>query len=329
MVLFGARFGDRGESETKFVRIWDVASGKERPSFAGGAAPRSMILSADGRTVASITFLEKTITLWETVTGGQRAALTGNQDMVFDVAFAPDGRLVASAGMDGTVRLYDPFSGKELGRLEGHRGWVQSVAFAADGKTLISGGIDTTALIWDVSRFTAPGKAELTDAELEACWKDLGRDAAIAYRAMGRLRAAPQRTLTWFRKHLKPAPDADKERVARWLADLDSKEFKTRERATSELEKLGDVAAPAVQRALSDNIPLETRRRLELLLQKLEGASLAPDTLRQVRAVEVLQGIGTDATRELLELLATQGAADARLTRDAKAALVSARGSSR
>jgi len=217
--------------------------------------------------------------------------------------------------------LYNPFTGKEVGRFEGHRGWVQAVAFAADGKTLISGGIDTTALIWDVSRFTAPGKAELTDADLETCWQDLGRDAAIAYRTVGRLRAAPERALQLFRKHLKPAPDADKERVAQLLADLDSKEYKTRERAGQELEKLGDVAAPAVQRALQEKVPLEMRRRLELLLQKLEGASLPPDTLRQVRAVEVLQGIGTNAARELLELVATQGAVDARLTRDARAAL--------
>ena len=321
IVFFGLRSGEPGESETKFVRIWDVASGKERPTFAPGAGLRGAILSPNGKTVASFSFLGNNINLWETVTGRQRGELTGNKDMVFDVAFSPDSRLVASAGMDGSVRLYDCFSAKEVGRLEGHRGWVQAVAFAADGKTLVSGGIDTTALVWDLSRFTSRGQSKLTDAELATCWEDLGRDAEIASRAMGRLLAAPEQTLALFRKNLKPAPSAASEQITQLIGELDSKDFKTRERATQELEKLGDVAAPAVQRALDDKLPLEMRRRLESLLQKLEGATLPPDTQRQVRAVEVLQGIGTVPARELLEDLAAKGAPDARLTREAKAAL--------
>jgi RNA polymerase sigma factor (sigma-70 family) len=321
MVLLGFRSGDPGEDEKKFLRVWDVATGKERQTSAGGAAPRGTILARDGRTAASFSFLGKNLQLWEVLSGGQRGELTGNTEMIFDAAISPDGRIVASAGMDGTIRLWDPFQSKEIGKLEGHRAWVQAVAFAPDGKTLISGSMDTTALIWDVSRFSQRKPVVLTADELQKCWEDLGRDAEIAYRAIGRLLTAPDGALEFLRKHLKSAPTAPRQRIAELLADLDSKEFKTREQAARDLEKLGDVAAPAVQMALAGNVTLETRRRLELLLQKLEGASLPPETLRQVRAVEVLNDLGRPEAKALLERLAAEGAPEARLTREAKAAL--------
>jgi RNA polymerase sigma factor (sigma-70 family) len=321
MVLEGLRAGDPGEDETKFLRVWDVATGKERATFAGGARPCGAVLSRDGRTSASFAFLGKKIQLWDTLTGGQRGEFTGHTDMIFDAAFSPDSRMVASASMDGAVCLWDPFTGKEIGKLVGHRGWVQAIAFAPDGKTLVSGSIDTTALVWDLSRFAQHKPVVLTAEELQTCWEDLGRDAENAYRAIGRLLTAPDAALGILRKHLKPAPSAPWQRIADLLADLDSKDFKTREQATRELEKLGDVAAPAVQMALDGKVSLEIRRRLDLLLQKLEGASLPPEALRQVRAVEALDNLRSSEAKALLERLAADGAPEARLTREAKAVL--------
>jgi hypothetical protein len=54
-------------------------------------------------------------------------------------------------------------------------------------------------------------------------------------------------------------------------------------------------------------------------LKALESGS-SPETVRLVRAVEVLEHIGTAEARELLELLA-RGTPEARITREAKAAL--------
>jgi RNA polymerase sigma factor (sigma-70 family) len=322
VVYFGARFGDPGEDETKFIRLWDVATGKERKAPSPADRPNEVVLSSDGRTVANTGMLGKAIMLWETVTGGQRGELVGHTEMLFDLAWSPDGRTLASASMDGTVRLWDPFAGKELGRLEGHRGWVLAVAFAPDGKTLISGSIDTTALVWDVSRFTQRDRsAVFTGDQMKACWDDLGRDAEIAYRAVGRLLSSPGPALALLRKHMKPAPAADDKRIAQLIAGLQSKEFKVRDEATKELERLGEIAAPALQKSVTDKASLELKRRVEALLEKLEGATLPPETLQQVRAVEVLEGIGTPEARELLQSLVAGGAPQARLTREAKAAL--------
>src|SRR5438552_3930152 len=163
----------------------------------------------------------------------------------------------------------------------------------------------------------APGKTiELKAAELEECWDKLGGDVEIAYRTVGKLRAVPEQAVALLRGRLKPAPMADAQRIAQLIADLENKEFKSRELATKELEKLGEVAAPALHKALGGKLALEVRRRLELLLEKLEGASLPAETLRQVRAVEALEGIGGAEARRVLEALVTDGAAHARLTRE-------------
>jgi WD40 repeat protein len=321
VVFFGSRFGEPGEDETRHVRVWDVATEKQRRAVAVGSHPNGMALAPDGRTVACRGLVDPKILLWETATGDKRGEMSGHKDTVFGIAFSPDGRTVATAGMDGTVWLWDAYTTEEIGRLQGHRGWVLDVAFSPDGTRLVSGGLDTTGLVWDVRRFTKrPAQsAELKAADLEACWEELAVDAARAYRAMGKLLGAPGRSVPFLGERVKPAPAAEARRIAALVADLDSEQFKVRDRAAKDLEKLGEVAAPALQKALGGNPPLEARRRLEALLDRLSSWPAA--TLRQVRAVEVLEHVGTPAARAVLERLVREGAPVARLTREAAAAV--------
>ncbi len=99
---------------------------------------------------------------------------------------------------------------------------------------------------------------------------------------------------------------------------MDSNDFATRRKATEELEKLVELAEPAVRTALGRKPSLETAQRLEHILDMLTpGRNL--DQLRELRAVEVLEHIGT-GTRDLLASLA-RGAPSARLTQEARDAL--------
>jgi hypothetical protein len=133
------------------------------------------------------------------------------------------------------------------------------------------------------------------------------------------LTASPDQTVTLLKSKLQPAPaPAEREHVARLVADLDSDDFAVREKAAQELVKLGDGIESVLRQALEGKPAAETTRRLRDLIQKAQG--WPPQRLREFRAVEVLERIGSQEARQLLKTLA-EGAPEARLTQEAKASL--------
>lgn len=119
---------------------------------------------------------------------------------------------------------------------------------------------------------------------------------------------------------LKPLSAADLDRIKRLLADLDNDQFTARQQAERELEKRGVQTEPALRKALEKPSSPEARRRVEQLLEKLHGPARTTAVMRQMRALEVLEHIGSPEARQLLRTLAG-GPPEARLTREAKAAL--------
>ena len=77
---------------------------------------------------------------------------------------------------------------------------------------------------------------------------------------------------------------------------------------------------PGVRNRLNQTESAEVRRRAGAFLDQFDQAEPSPARLRELRAVELLEGIGTPAAKQYLAELA-QGAAGAPLTREAAAAL--------
>jgi WD40 repeat protein len=233
---------------------------------------------------------------------------------------APDGRLLALGGEDGRIGLFDPATGKLLHRLEGHRGTVHSLAFTPDGEALVSGSADTTALVWDVAAVAPTGKPPAA-GELERLWVDLAsNDASQAYRAVVGLSRAPKQTVPFLKSRLRAVPVVGAERLRQLIADLDSRSYATRTRATKQLGELDEIAVPALRAALKGGPPLEVRRRLEQLLALATRPVPAPDRVRALRALCCLERPATPEARAFLYELA-QGAPEARLTQQARACL--------
>jgi WD40 repeat protein len=332
--IFAVEFSPDGKllasgCDDKTARVWELATGKEVYQLRHETTVLALAFSPDGKTLASAGGLrlgenagDTGVHLWELATGQERAVLSGNHHLVRSLAFAPDGKVLALGSSDGTVRVWDLLSGKELRRFEGHRGIVNSVAFSRDGKRLVSGSTDATVVIWDTSGLAtqATPAPSLSTADREALWRDLsGADAGRAYRAMTTLHADGMESVRFLKERLKAVPATDARQIARWVADLDADDFEVRQKATAALAKLGELAEPALRRALADRPSTELRSRAETLLEAL-AVPFSPEQLRALRAVEVLEHLATPEARELLAKLG-RGAPEGRLTREARAAL--------
>jgi WD40 repeat protein len=239
------------------------------------------------------------------------------------LAVSDDGRVLAT-GHDNSpdVHLWEVASGRPRGRLRGHQGVVRSLAFSLNGAELASGSDDTTVLVWDLGgpKFAAadPGR-RLRSAELESLWSDLGGDADRAWDAIRILSRCPRDGVPLLRARVKPVRAPRPGELARLMADLGGNEFAVRERASDQLEAFGDAVAPTLTRAVRTAKDAEVRKRAAHLLW-LVRRSPSPHLLRQLRALEVLERAGIREARQVLRSLAA-GAAEARLTQEARAAL--------
>src|SRR5262249_7351629 len=110
-----------------------------------------------------------------------------------------------------------------------------------------------------------------------------------------------------IRARLRRTRAADPGQWARRVADLESERFADRERAERELAQFGDLAGPALRGLLAGNPSAEARRRAARLLAALDGPVTDPERLRELRAVEVLERVGTDGARRLLAELTGGG----------------------
>jgi WD40 repeat protein len=313
------------------IRRWQVASGRElAPIAAGRPGNREAVaFSADGRLFA-LHSEDDSIELWDAVSGRQVHAFTAPKRFSPYLAISPDNRFLAYAyggiwpafygrEFDRTIRVWEIASGKEVIHFDvSSLNPAASVTFTPDDRALVTGMSDATVLVWSlIPPDPAAGRA---GRSLEAPWGRLaGEDATAAHAAVWSLVASPDEAVTFMRRRLTPVAPADAARVGRLIADLDRPKFAVREAASRELKDLGDAAKPLLQTALACKPSPEVRRRLEALLGG-PPVIRSPELLRQLRAILVLERIGTPPARRLLEELA-HGLPEARLTRAGQAAL--------
>ncbi len=273
--------------------------------------------SADGRLVISKLKKPGMIGVWEIVTG--RLVVMIETSGVDNLAVADNSRMLVTVG-GGALRVWDLATGKELGRRE-LGGESIGLILSPDGSRAITPLADGTALAWELRAFPV---APLVTGERNVAgwWEELLRgDATAAYAAVCRMVGSPEVAVGWIREHLKSvqAPSADE--LRRLVTQLGADDFQTREAAERKLREHGELATAAIRETLKGNVTPEQRRRMEMLLSIPAGGTLGPgETLRGVRAVWVLERIGSPEARRVLETLGG-GAADARLTREARAAV--------
>lgn len=317
----GMRLVQVYEPRSKPIVLWAVDTGRQlRQIDTGKHVVSRLVFSPDGRTLATIN-REKTITLWEMASGKERFSFpTSDRHTV--LTFTPDGRALLAGGESSVIYSYSVTTGKEVAQFKGHGGPI--TALAVKEKILVSASTDTTALVWNLVGLEQEPSAvtELDESRTEALWQDLGSpDARKAYEAIRALSTSPRQAVPLLRQRVKPVNSPDARKLERLIADLDSNHFLVRQQANNELAKMGDLARVALEKALDDKPPLEMRRQIERLLERLVSTQELPaDALRALRALEVLEQLNTPEARAAVEGIA-RGAAGALLTRKARETL--------
>src|SRR5262249_43540975 len=126
-----------------------------------------------------------------------------------------------------------------------------------------------------------------------------------------------------LKERLRPAVPVDARQVDRLIADLDRQVREDKpQAAAAELARLGESAEAGIRKALEGKPRLHLRARNTLLglLKRSEGGQRRPEERQALRGVEALEEADTPEARTLLRELAG-GAPEARLTREAQAAL--------
>jgi hypothetical protein len=315
---------------------WNVTTGKEKFKFTMPAAPLTGVAySPDGR--ALVIGVQNAL-LWvgDTETGGARKLISVDNDFGISgpLIFAADGRTFAvvrqrnlpNGGLQSKIQIWETASRSVRQELPGHMAMINALTFTPDAKTIGSASSDTTALLWDLtgSQSDTPLPAKLEAKELAELWEALNNPLANpAFHAQVRLGAAPGDAVTLLRERLQAAGGGEpptKEQIAKWIKDLDDDDFDVREKASVALAEAGKAVEKDLTKALENTKSTEVTQRIQRLLEKLAEREESKAILRPLRALEVLERIGTPEAREIVKKLAG-GKADAPLTVAAKATL--------
>jgi WD40 repeat protein len=240
-----------------------------------------------------------------------------------NAVFSPNGQMLAAESESGVVEVWEVSSGLRRRGFLGHRSYQTTLAFSSDGARLATGNRDATILVWDIFGtfpLKPPRTAPPTEAELLALWERLlDKDAERACLAMGRLMQWPDAAGAFLKRRLLNHKSPGVAQLRAWIADLNNVQFAKRDEATQELEKYLPAAEPLLKESLAANPSPEARRRLQSLQSLLESKTLAAETIRDLRALEVLEYLGKTALGELPGDLA-KGDYDSRVVNAARAA---------
>jgi hypothetical protein len=315
-------------AEDGTVALWDAVTGKERERiqldngpFTSAKGSPSLLLSADGRWLTHPLPEGNGLAVWEIASGKECLRGKGPRHPVDLCVGSLEEGVLAAGAAGGAVLVWDAFTGKEYSRVEGAPGSAPVLAISRDRTILASGQADSTALLWPLK---VPPKErmpprKLSAPEFEGLWRDLeGKDAAKALQAVWGLSQAGEQALPLLREKVRPTVKPPQ--VERLIADLDNRRFQVREAAERDLERLGDIAVPALRRTLSGQPPEEVRRRAQRLLERLTAPN-SPGRVWAARVAAVLERIGTAGAREILEEL-IRAAPDSGQAREAQASLL-------
>ncbi|HEV3436747.1 MAG TPA: hypothetical protein VG122_05270, partial [Gemmata sp.] len=256
--------------------------------------------------------------LWELPSRGKVRVF--EVDKQTPAILGPGGRYVIRVNDNNTFEIHEPFVLKKTVMKGTAPSRPEHFEFSPDGRRVAVSLADTSVVIWD----TIPWRKQTDDlvakelpGDLMQLWEDLAKDTVTGLRAARLLSAGGDRALALLGGKIEPKKAPDETRIKQSIADLDSSEFATREKAEKGLQELSIFAESHLRKEIQKNPSPEARQRIETLLKRIDARQLTDAEKREVRAVQALEWMDAEAAQRLLTKWTT-GDPNATLTKAAK-----------
>ncbi len=152
--VFGLDFSADGKylascAADKFVKIFEVASGKFVRSFEGHTHHvLGVWWRADGKVMASCG-ADNVVKVWDVMTGDQLRTIQGLGKEATSIQFVGSTSLALVSSGDKTVRLYNVDNGQQQRAYGGATDFMYAAASTPDGKLALAGGQDSVLRVWN------------------------------------------------------------------------------------------------------------------------------------------------------------------------------------
>lgn len=316
------------------IRFCDAQTGKlvkvlqDDPRFKGSGAD-TVVLSPDGNFLAAWGGPCTALDIWD-VRAGKRVCTVQHHTYCYTARFSRDNQSLLILNNRSEIVLHHIVAEKTVHQFYPPETLANGIAFTPDEKkVVILAPTDDRGAVYQYSlfihdlppRLLDPAAARFDDAAPAKLWPKLLSDNELRLDlARKALRGAPKEAVALFRKELPPVTQARQKEVEQLLAELDDDDYMKRDRAMTTLHEVAHAFAPLLESRHKAAGPGEVRNRLIFVLAQMNNEKLPQSLVRDLRAVTLLEQIATPEARDLLTEIA-QGAAEARLTHEARAAL--------
>jgi hypothetical protein len=263
---------------------------------------RAMSFSPDARWLAAST--EDRVAIWSVDGETMGVAMDAGKREIWCLAWTPDQRWLVGGANGGEIIVWESVTGKSIAIRKLHSKLLGEIAVSPDSRMIASASGFEIVLWRPWTQFEREYGERQAPLSLETAWDELGAaEASVAYRAMPALIARPAEAIPLIREMLIQDPPSQ-ERIEALIDALDDDDPNVRESAMRELADMGNWVKKVLGPALSDSTPPEQAGRIRALQEDRPRLRCdSPDLLRKARAIQVLEVIGTEASREVLREL--------------------------
>ena len=320
------------------ITLWDLLERKivKQIHLAPDSGPLAelvgverMVYSMDGKILAIASSVKSSVdrhklVLYDVLTGQRMDAFLFKQILTpSSLSFIDNGKSLACGTVEGNIVYWNIMTGESF--LEsGKCGEIVSMCYDANDVRLVTGNSDTTVLFWRAPHWKKDVNEGLSvsvgsNEYYGNRWASLRSQTDNSFFDAFRLFVRDgDDSVAFIRRHLQPIPEPDMELITQCIRSLSDDQFEVRKKSFAQLKRFGDLAFPQLHHRLREAPLLDEKKLIQQLLR--EENVLTPDQLRNLRAIQILEYIGTSDAKDLLCLIST-GSTASRLTRSASASL--------